>query len=128
MVAVPPWVRNRQPARPEARLVSVVVAIQPEGSDADDGQALAVSVDPTTRKWIVYDAPAVAANGVVASTVVDPATFFWITRFTPSRYALYQSLPSVQRSTPPRLLFVNELSDPVAITSESVADGPRTAL
>ena len=67
-------------------------------------------------------------NPVVASTVVDPATFFWITRFTPSRYALYQSLPSVQLSTPPRLLFVNELSDPVAITSESVADGPRTAL
>ena len=43
-------------------------------------------------------------------------------------YALYQSLPSVQRSTSPKLLLVNELIEPVAYTSASVAVGPSTAL
>ena len=50
MVAVPPWVRNRRPAKPEARLESVAVAIQPDGSDPDAGHTFAVSVEPTARK------------------------------------------------------------------------------
>ena len=76
----------------------------------------------------MYATPAVAANGTCATTVAVPATFFWMTRFCPSMYALYQSFPSVQRSTSPKLLLANDDSAPVAYTSESVADGPSTAL
>jgi hypothetical protein len=48
--AVPVWVRKRMPAKPEVRLLSVAVTIQPDGSDPDDGHTFAVSVEPTTRK------------------------------------------------------------------------------
>jgi hypothetical protein len=50
MVAVPPWVRNRSPHRPEVSAVSVVVIIHPEGSHPDAAHTFAVSVEPATRK------------------------------------------------------------------------------
>lgn len=50
-VAVPLCVRNRMPQKPEVRELSLAVAIQPPGSEPEDAQALAVKVEPTTRKW-----------------------------------------------------------------------------
>jgi hypothetical protein len=41
---------------------------------------------------------------------------------------LYQSPPSVQRSTGPKLVFAVELREPVAYTSASEAAAPSTAL
>ena len=51
MVRVPPWVLRRVGVSGgEGR--SVVVSIQPAGSGVVAGQALAVRVVPTTRKWM----------------------------------------------------------------------------
>jgi hypothetical protein len=49
-VAVPFWVRNRIPLTPDARVLSVAVAIQPLGSVPAAAQTLAISSDPCTRK------------------------------------------------------------------------------
>src|SRR6266480_3830481 len=74
--------------------------------------------------------PACAANGVSLRMVVEPLTFFWMTRLAPSIYALYQLLPSVQRSTAPILvaLALKLLTDPLNTTSALLAAGPSTAL
>ena len=79
-VAVPLCVRKRMPQKPAARVLSLAVAIQPLGSEPDEAQTLAVSVEPTTRKWMLYELPPVAANGTLARMVVVPATFFWMIR------------------------------------------------
>ena len=52
-VAVPLWVRKRIPQKPDVRLLSLVVTIQPLGSEPGEAQTLAVNVEPTTRKWMV---------------------------------------------------------------------------
>ena len=52
-LAVPLCVRKRIPQEPEVRAVSLAVAIQPLGSGPADAQALAVKVEPTTRKWML---------------------------------------------------------------------------
>jgi len=49
-VAVPLCVRKRMPLKPEVRLLSLAVTIQPLGSDPEAAQTLAVSVEPTIRK------------------------------------------------------------------------------
>src|SRR6266852_1280212 len=105
-------------------MLSLAVTIQPLGSEPEAAQALAVRVDPTTRKWMVYELPAVAANGLLARVVVVPATFFWMSKLPPSIKALYQLFPSVHRSTSPKLLLLKELREPVAYTSASAAVGP----
>jgi hypothetical protein len=128
IVAVPAWVRIRIPAKPEEKLASATLAIQPAGSVPEAIQTFAVRVEPTARKWMVYFVPAVAVNGTLAKLVSAPATFFWMTRLWPLMYALYQSLPSVHRSTSPKLLLTNDDNEPVANTSVSVAAGPSTAL
>ena len=46
------------------------------GSVPEEGQTLAVMIDPTIRKCMVYGVPAVAANGTVSRNVVVPCTFF----------------------------------------------------
>jgi hypothetical protein len=51
--SLPPCVRSRSPEKPEAKRLSDAVAIHEPGSVDDAGHALAVSVDPTARKWIV---------------------------------------------------------------------------
>jgi hypothetical protein len=81
IVAVPLWVRKRMPQKPEVRLLSLAVAIQPLGSEPEAAQTLAVKVEPTTRKWMLYALPAVAVNGTLARTVVVPLTFFWMIRW-----------------------------------------------
>jgi len=53
MVAVPAWVRKRMPHQPEVRLLSVALAIQPEGSLPEAGQTLALKVEPTTWNWML---------------------------------------------------------------------------
>jgi hypothetical protein len=57
-------------------VLSLAVTIQALGSEPEAAQTLAVRVDPTTRKWMVYEVPAVAVNGTLARIVVVPATFF----------------------------------------------------
>jgi len=84
MVAVPVWVTTRMPTRPEAKVPSVAVSIQPLGSALEEGQAFAVSVVPMARKWTEYDVPAVPTNGLLARSVVVPLTFFWMIRLPPS--------------------------------------------
>ena len=51
-VAVPLCVRKRIPELPDVSKLSLAVTIQPFGSEPDDAHTLAVSVDPTTRKWM----------------------------------------------------------------------------
>lgn len=97
---------KRRPERPDERLLSVVVSIQVAGSAFAVGQTLAESVELTTLKRKLYDVPARAAKGIFFSTVVVLLTFFWMNRLTPSMYALYQWLVSVQRSTAPKLVAV----------------------
>src|SRR6266581_5357163 len=72
--------------------------------------------------------PACATKAVSLRIVVKPLTFFWMTRLAPSIYALYQLLPSVQRSTAPILFALNLLIDPLNNTWALVAVGPSTAL
>jgi len=127
-VAVPLCVRNRMPQKPEGKVVSLAVTIQPLGSDPEAAQTLAVRVEPTTRKWMVYELPAVALNGTLARMVVTPLTFFCMNKLAPSINALYQLLPSVHRSTTPKLLLLKELREPVTYTSALEAVGPNTAL
>jgi hypothetical protein len=106
----------------------VTVTIQLVGSVPLVGHTFAYNVVPTTLKRSVYDVLPVAANGDVARIVVEPPTFFCTTRLVPSIYAFYQLLPSVQRSTAPRLVLLKTLSEPLKSTSALVALGPRTAL
>ena len=96
----------RNPIRPEEKLPSVAVTIQLAGSVALVGHTLAERVVPETWKRREYDVPPVAAKGAAPTTVVVPFTLFWTTRLVPSMYALYQLLPSVQRRTAPRLVYV----------------------
>src|SRR5204863_1503815 len=83
-VAVPALVRMRMPAKPEAKVVSVAVSIHVLGSEPEATQMFAVRFAPTARKWMVYDVPAVAVNGRLASIVVTPPTRFWMKRLAPS--------------------------------------------
>src|SRR5579862_6761774 len=76
IVVVAPCERMRIPHKPEVNEVSVTLAIQPDGSEPDEAQTLAVSVEPTTRKWIVYDVLALAAKATLFKIVVVPLTFF----------------------------------------------------
>ena len=76
-MAVPFCVRKRIPQEPEVSVLSLAVAIQPPlGSAPEAAQTLAVRVEPTARKWMVYEVPAVAVNGTLARMVVTPLTFF----------------------------------------------------
>lgn len=68
--------RIRKPQKPEAKLLSLIVTNQPLGSEPEAAQTLAVKVDPTTRKWMVYELPAVALKGTLANVVAVPVTFF----------------------------------------------------
>jgi len=77
---------------------------------------------------MVYELPAVAANGILARIVAVPATFFWMSKLPPSRKGLVPVIPSVHRSTSPKLLLAKELREPVAYTSALAAVGPNTAL
>ena len=129
MVAEKPlcsWMRR--PQLPDANELSVTVAIQPDGSGVPVNQALAERVVPTTLKSILYDVPAVTANGTVFNVVYAPFTFFCITRLLPLTYALYQLFLSVQRKTAPKLALLKLLIEPLKITSAFVATGPSTAL
>ena len=129
MVAVIPlcsWIRK--PQLPDTNELSVAIAIQPDGSVVPVTHALAERVVPTTLKSILYDVSAAAANGTVFKVVYVPFTFFCITRPVPLTYALYPLFLSVQRNKAPRLVLLKLLSEPLKITSESVATGPRTAL
>ena len=67
-------------------------------------------------------------KATLVKTVAVPLTFFWIYKFVPSIYALYQLFPSLQRTTSPKLLLANELIEPVAYTSASEVEEPNTAL
>ena len=125
---MPLCVRNRKPQKPEGKVLSLAVTIQPLGSVPEEAQTLAVKVEPTAPKWMVYELPAVALKGTLARMVVTPLTFFCMVKLDPSMKALYQSLPSVHRSTTPKLLLAKELREPVAYTSALEAVGPNTAL
>src|SRR5450755_1132471 len=118
----------RRPQLPDVSELSEAVIVQFVGSVLLEAQALAVSVVPTTRNRTLYDVPAVAANGAMAMVVEAPPTFFWTTRLAPSRYALYQLLVSVKRTTAPMLAPLKELTEPVNSTSALPAVGPSTAL
>ena len=129
MVAEKPlssWMRR--PQLPDTKELSVTVAIQPDGSGVPVNQALAERVVPTTLKSILYDVPAVTANGTVFKVVYALFTFFCITRLLPLTYALYQLFLSVQRRTAPKLALLKLLIEPLKITSTFVATGPSTAL
>ena len=70
MVAMIPlcsWMRS--PQLPETSELSVAATIQPDGSVVPVFQALAERVVPTTLKSILYEVPAVAANGTVFNVV-----------------------------------------------------------
>src|SRR5260370_27652878 len=66
----------RRPQLPDTKELPVTVAIQPDGSDAPVSQALAARVVPTTLKSMLYEVPAVAANGTAFNVVYAPFTFF----------------------------------------------------
>ena len=69
-----------------------------------------------------------AVNGALATVVVEPPTRFCTTRWLAVRYARYQLLLSVQRSSAPMFALLKLLTDPVNRTCASLAAGPRTAL
>src|SRR5713101_3580904 len=95
----------RRPTLPDTSELSAAVAIQPVGSVVPVTQALAERVVPTTLKSMLYDVPAIAANGTVFKVVYVPFTFFCINRLLPLTYALYQLFLSVQRKIAPRLVL-----------------------
>src|SRR5207302_10644292 len=59
--------------------------------------------------------------------VAAPPILFCTTSCEPSRYALYRSLVSVQRRTPPMLAPLKVLTEPVNSTSSLAVAGPSTA-
>src|SRR5438094_921243 len=101
VVEIPLCSWMRRPQLPDTNELSVAVAIHPDGSDEPVCQAFAERVVPTTLKSMLYEVPAVAANGTVFNVVYVPLTFFCITRLLPLIYALYQLFVSVQRKIAP---------------------------
>ena len=63
---------TRTPTCPDVRDVSLALAIQPLGSVVPAFQTLAVSVVPTTRKWIVYAVFTAAVKATDLSVVAVP--------------------------------------------------------
>jgi hypothetical protein len=105
MFTVTPFFRTkRRPPYPDWREVSLVIISQEGGSGVPCGQTLAKSVVLSTRKRSVYDVPADAVYGLIASRVDAPATLLLRMRYVPSREALYQLFASFQCNSTPKLL------------------------
>ena len=69
--------------------------------------------------------PAVATKGVDAITTLFPFWLRLMSKLDPSIYALYQSLLSVNRSTAPKSVLLNDGVEPVKKTCPLVIVGPN---